>query len=75
MSQEVPLQSEVAAPSQEGIQSGLADRAEAIKAVAQARENLGQVAAGHEVNVDTHGNVLLPREVQAIANGDTEAKA
>lgn len=35
---------------------------------------LGAIAAGHEVNVDTHGNVLLPREVQAIASGNTEAK-
>ena len=65
---------EVQAPGEAALQEGLAKRAETNALVAQARENLGQVATGHEFNVDSHGNILTSREVQAIANGNTEAK-
>jgi hypothetical protein len=34
---------------------------------------LGAIATGHEVHADEHGNLLLNREVQAVAHGETDA--
>lgn len=62
MNQEAPTQTQ-AAPSQEGIQPGLAARAEAMGDIAKARENLAHVAVGHEVHADSSGVVMTPREV------------
>ena len=62
MNQESPTQTQ-AAPTQEGIQSGLAARSEAMQSIAKAKENLGQVAASHEFNVDAHGVVMTPKDV------------
>jgi len=68
-----PVTAEAATSKQEGIQPGLADRAEAIKAIAQARENLGHVAAGHEVHADASNVVLTDREVEDLRlNGSAE---
>jgi hypothetical protein len=41
-----------------------------------ALQTLGEVAAGtpHEVHTDASGVVLRKREVEAVANGETDAK-
>lgn len=75
MSQELDSPNQTAAPVQEGIQQGLADRAEAIKGIAQARENLGHVASSHEVHADVHGNILTDSDLKAVASGQTDAKS
>jgi len=44
----------------EGIQPGLADRAEAIGSVERTRAKIGKLAAeSREVTADEHGNLLL----------------
>ncbi|MBX4201737.1 hypothetical protein KW803_02490 [Candidatus Saccharibacteria bacterium] len=60
--------------SAEGIQPGLADRTEAMSGIAQARENLGQVATGHEVHADMSGNLLTPKEIASVARGEANSK-
>jgi hypothetical protein len=60
MGQENSTQIETAVSSAEGIQPGLAARAEAMQSVAQARESLGHVAA-HPV-VTAGGEVLTERD-------------
>ena len=68
-----PVTAKTAISEQEGIQPGLADRAEAIKAIAQARENLGHVATDHEVHTDVSNVVLTHREVEDFRlNGSAE---
>ena len=60
-----PVTAEAVTSKKEGIQPGLADRAEAIKAIAQARENLGHIATDHEVHTDASGVVMTDHEVQS----------
>lgn len=46
MSQETSSAAEIADSTQEGIQPGLAARAEALNSIANARESLGRIATG-----------------------------
>jgi len=69
-----PATAEVQAPSAEGIQPGLADRANALAAVNQTKENLGQVAARQEFTMDVSGNIETPSDsAQRQADGGKSA--
>ena len=61
------------AQDSETLQKGLTDRTKALEAVGKTKENLGQVAAGHEVHTDASGVVMTDREVGEVrANGTQE---
>lgn len=63
-------QLEAPAPRQsqgeQAVKEGDANKASALNAVDKARENLGHVAAEHEVHTDASGVVLTPREVEDV---------
>lgn len=44
----------------------MAHRAEAMAAADSARANLGTAAIGQEVNFDSHGNMLTPRDMHEL---------
>ncbi|MBI2285348.1 hypothetical protein HYU82_00800 [Candidatus Saccharibacteria bacterium] len=48
------------------MQDALAARTEGLHELAQARQKLGQVAAGHEVHADMRGNILGPQDLQEL---------
>ena len=68
MSQESPTPLVAENATQEGIQPGLADRAEALHDIAATRANLGQVASGKEVHADVHGNILTESDLAELSS-------